>query len=317
MILITGGLGYLGVRVTENLSDSGEKIRVASSRSKVFSQDGLNYNQQGSSSEIVTINMSDIDSLIAACSEVDYIIHLAALDAQVSSDDPVSALNINGLGTLNLLQAAIKEGVKKIIYISTVHVYRSPLEGFISEETLPQPSHHYAITHKLAEDYIMQANHLQQITGVILRLSNAVGCPNSPEGNAWKLVINDLCKQVVETKKMVFYSSPSVQRDYLPMHDVCEAIRYSLFEKEFDGKLFNLSSGLSLSLGELSQIIASRSKVKLGFTPEIIFKNQKTKAESLENLEISNKKITKGNFSLNASLESEIDKILINCSDWF
>ena len=170
MILITGGLGYLGSRVRASLLDSGQKIRIASSRNKALISE-LNHNDLTDSlSEIVTINLSDSDSLISACNGIDSIVHLAALDAQASFEDPVSALKINGLGTFNLLQAAIKEGVKKIVYISTVHVYRSPLEGFINEETIPKPSHHYAISHKLAEDYIMQADHLDQITGVIYRL---------------------------------------------------------------------------------------------------------------------------------------------------
>ena len=116
---------------------------------------------------------------------------------------------------------------------------------------------------------------------------------------------------------MVLSSNPEVQRDFLPISDVCDAINYSLLNKEFDGKIFNLSSGISLSLRDLSQIITDRTKAKLGFTPEVIFQYNETENKPYAKLEIPNTKITNGNFKLDTRLSSEIDKILINSSEWF
>jgi UDP-glucose 4-epimerase len=76
----------------------------------------------------------------AACEGMDTIIHLAALNEHESLADPMGALLVNGAGTLKLLEAAIAEGVRRVIYFSTAHVYGSPLIGRITEATVPRLS---------------------------------------------------------------------------------------------------------------------------------------------------------------------------------
>jgi len=163
MVLISGGLGYLGGRIAKYLLDSGFQVRIGSSRSHPDVPSDL------LSCEIVICDLSDKRSLENACKNVSSIIHLASLNAQECDHDPEAALLINGLGTLNLLNAAKKMGVTKFVYFSTAHVYGSPLQGIIDENSTPRPIHDYAITHRLAEDYVLQANSNKDITGSILR----------------------------------------------------------------------------------------------------------------------------------------------------
>ena len=311
MILITGGLGYLGVRIAVSLLNLGHEVKLATSR----------YNPpipaELSSCECVRIDFNDIDLLEKACDGVDVIIHLAALDALTSKKDPETALYVNGLGTLKLLRIAERLPVKKFIYMSTVHVYGSPLQGIIDENYLPRPIHPYSITHRLAEDYTLEANARGHISGVVFRLSNAVGSPNSMIGEAWNLVVNDLCKQAVVKTNMQLTSSRHTSRDFLPISSVTGAIINSLNNKKCHGEIFNLSSGIALTLDELTKVISNRFKKLFETEPGIHFLDSDVYKTQNKDLVISNMKIKNIGVKIKSDLSDEIDKILINCNSWF
>lgn len=311
MILITGGLGYLGIRISEHLLALGYKIRLATSR------ENPNIPESVTSCECIKIDFNDRESLENACYGVDEIIHLAALDAFSSQENPELALFINGLGTLKLLNIAEALPIKKFIYMSTVHVYGSPLKGMIEETSLTKPLHPYSITHRLAEDYVTAAHNRNKLSAVIFRLSNVVGSPSSNSGNAWNLVVNDLCKQVIVDKKMQLHSSETLQRDFLPMSTVVRAVGHSLVNSNYSGEIFNLSSGSSLTLRELTELISKSTFKLLGFTPSVHFNTSNGKDQTNQKLLISNMKIKNTGFKVESNISNEIDKILLNCSSWF
>jgi UDP-glucose 4-epimerase len=310
MVLISGGLGYLGGRIAKYLLDSGFQVRIGSSRSHPDVPSDL------LSCEIVICDLSDKRSLENACKNVSSIIHLASLNAQECDHDPEAALLINGLGTLNLLNAAKKMGVTKFVYFSTAHVYGSPLQGIIDENSTPRPIHDYAITHRLAEDYVLQANSNKDITGSILRLTNSVGSPLNSKANCWMLVVNDLCKQTVLNQSMELHSDELVQRDFIPISTVCSTVVDVLTSDVLDGEIANISSSVVLTLRELTNLIADRSEVVLGFRPNINFKRL-PKGKPLESLFISNSKLKSSGCIIDTDLSYEIDQLLLNCNQWF
>jgi UDP-glucose 4-epimerase len=314
MILITGGLGLLGSRIADNLIHKGHQIRIASRR-----RNDIILPKELETSELVSIDLTDKESLDEICKNISVIIHLASTNASTSLDRPNYALEINGLGTFNLLEAAKKNNVNHFIYFSTAHVYSSPLTGFINEEILTLPKHHYAITHKLAEDYVFQATSNSKINATVFRLSNAVGSPILKDTNCWMLVVNDLVKQVVSNRKMVFRSHQYEQRDFFPISDVCEAINTDLIrQRSSKFELFNLGSSKSISLGELSEIISKCTQEVLGFTPDVSFPKE-TKNNNLESntLIYSNEKMLNNGFKIEGDLRQEISNLLLNANDWF
>ncbi len=313
MILVTGGLGYLGGRICEFLINSGKKVRIGTSRL------GVSIPEQLNECDIVKIDLLDPQSLDSACQGVTSIIHLAALNAKASSLDPKQALMINGMGTLNLLSSAISNKVEKFLYFSTIHVYGSQLHGEINEDTLTKPMHHYSITHKLAEDYVLEANETNSISGSVFRLSNVIGSPLNKEANCWMLVAQDLCKQVVMHKSMQLSSSPYVERDFIGItnifHIVSNCISNDDIFQEIRGGIFNITNGSPFSLGYLSELIMLQSKKVLGYAPEIKFN---TSSEVKEKpLIFSNQKAKNIGLKLESNLPREIDSLLLNCKKWF
>jgi UDP-glucose 4-epimerase len=292
-LLITGGSGYLGGRIIEYLTQKGYSVRV--SGRDIF---------------------SDRKSLELACNGIKTIIHLAAMNAQDCAKDPEKALLVNGLNSLKLINAAENMGVSKFLYFSTAHVYNSPLVGKLSEENLPCPTHPYSITHRLAEDYVMEASARGKLSGIIFRLTNAVGSPVKQNTNCWMLVVNDLCKQVVVNKKMKLRSAETVRRDFLPISTVINATNYALQDNMLAQGIYNLSSGRTMTLRELTSLIADRSENILGFRPDVEFESDVI-TESSEKLEISNGKLISSGFKEKTNILDEIDQLLLNCNSWF
>ncbi|MBT7557501.1 SDR family oxidoreductase [Candidatus Woesearchaeota archaeon] len=310
MILISGGLGYLGGRIAKYLLDSGFKVKIGSSR------DSPHIPVELSSCEVVLCDLFDIESLEIACKGVSAIIHLASLNAKECNDNPTTALLINGLGTLKLLDAAKSNNVAKFIYFSTAHVYGYPLAGEISENSATQPAYNYAITHKLAEDYVLKESLNGSIKGTIFRLTNGVGSPINKEANCWMLVVNDLCKQVVLNHKMKLHSHKLTQRDFVAITEVCSIVSHALVDDMLNNEIINISSGVSLTLEELTSIIADESSKLFDFRPEVDFR-QSLNFEHIEKLSISSKKLKNFGYCINSDLSNEIRNLLINCQNWF
>jgi len=300
VVLITGGAGYLGGRIADYLVSLGIKVRVGSRSDEL---------------ENMPMDFSDDLSLQRACKGIKTIIHLAAMNAGDCEKNPEKALLVNGLGTLKLLQAAEQEGVSKFIYFSTAHVYNSPLQGMLDEKTLPRPLHSYSITHRVAEDYVLEADRKGKLSGVVFRVTNAVGSPISYEANCWMLVVNDLCRQVVVDKCMRLRSDDSIQRDFIPISVICSVV-HSFLNSSVSGEVINLSSGQSMSLRMLTDLIIERTKLTLGYFPEVFFGKER-KNIPVDVLEISNDKLLRTVGGYNMDLSGEIDQLLLNCSKWF
>ncbi len=303
-ILITGGFGYLGGRMASYLVGQSYIIRLGTRKAQA-SPDWLPM------AEVAAMDILNPLSLTRAMQDVDTVIHLAAMNENESVADPAKAIEFNTLGTHLVLQAAINAGVKRFIYFSTAHIYCAPLVGHIDETFLPKPLHPYAITHHGAEDFV-RAAHLQgKIAGIIIRLSNGFGAPAHAGVNRWTLLVNDVCRQVVENKKIVLRSSGIQKRDFITLEDVNRAMDHLLqlpVTAYADG-LFNLGGETSISIWELVQRIARRSKEILGFDPEII-RPEPAAGETAQDLFFDISKFKKTGFVLRGDIDKEIDDTL-------
>ena len=309
MILITGGLGYLGGRIAENLLSQGRRVRLSSSNREAELPTGLNQ------AELVYMDVRDTDSIDNACSGVKTIIHLAALNAQQSSDSPELAGIINVEGTRALMTSAHSSDVEGILYFSTIHVYGAPLVGRYDELSALKATHPYAVTHGEAESLVLSDEFDSPKKRLVFRLSNAVGRPLHREANCWSLVVNDLCRQAVINKQVVVNSPPGVRRDYIAMSDVCAAVDFFLDESvQISGNTFNLSSGESVTLEEIATLIRNRAQEVLNINVELNFQNDSTINDQLE---ISADRLAQAGFSATTGLEQEIDGLLSACHDWF
>ena len=303
-ILITGGLGYIGSSLAKFLLESNMYNVYITTRKKNELPESLNK------CNVVKLDINEPDEQLEnKLKGIDYVIHLAALNEIDCVKNPELAVEVNITGTLKILNASIAVGVKKIIYFSTAHVYSSPLASHLSEEKCTLPTHPYAITHRAAEDFILSANKQKKIEGIIIRLSNALGAPIHKSIDRWTLLVNDLCKQIAETKKIVLRSSGVQVRNFITLNDVCRGV-YHLLEinkYDFEHPIYNLGGPNTLSVNQVSDIIALICEKNYGYKPIIIKADIK---ENIVDLFYDSSKIANTGFIWENKIEFEIEETL-------
>jgi len=309
-ILIVGGLGYVGGRVAQALVDQpGLQLRL-----------GLRHPPTSpppwfSRVERVPLDVLK-DSLEAACRGVQEVINLAAMNEIDSAADPEKALMVNSVGTLRLLQAAQAAGVDRFIYFSTAHVYGAPLAGTITEKSLARPVHPYAITHRVAEDFVLAARDRGLVGGLVLRLSNGIGAPAHAGVDRWTLVVNDLCRQAVLTEKLTLHTSGLQWRDFITLADVGRAVLHfqQIGDSAWGDGLFNLGAGHSFRILDMAQQIAHRCQQVLGFMPPLQ-RPEQADSEDCPPLDYRIDKLKATGFQPRNDFAAEIDATLRFCRD--
>lgn len=261
-ILITGGFGFIGGRLGQYLQQNGHQV-ILGSRKASCPPEWLPH------AEVAQIDWSDSRALKQICSRVDVVIQAAGMNAQDCASDPVAALEFNGLVTARLVAAASRVGVKQFIYFSSAHVYASPLVGTITEATCPRNLHPYATSHLAGEHSVLSANQRGQIEGIVLRLSNAFGAPVHKDVNCWMLLVNDLCKQAVQTRKLVLQTTGLQQRDFIGITEVCRVTEHLAVGNgaSMQPSILNVGFGVSQSVLAMAQSIQQRCAQVLGFEP--------------------------------------------------
>src|SRR3989338_1169440 len=173
--LVTGGAGFIGLHVVHKLVEKGIKVRIYD-LCQPYDQKGVEY---------FHASLLDMDKLRMAMKGVDAVFHLAAVANVLDVfQEPHYSENINVRGTINILEAARKTGVKRVIYGSTIWVYSDTksTSGIVDEDSLlAAPSHLYTAT-KLAGEYYCKA--YQKLYGIdytILRYGIPYG-PGARDG---------------------------------------------------------------------------------------------------------------------------------------
>jgi UDP-glucose 4-epimerase len=259
-ILITGGLGYLGGRLAQYLTQQGHDLVLSTRHPQATPW--LPH------AVIKTVDWSSIDSLAAICDGVDVVIHTAGLNAQTCKENPDYAYEFNVLATQRLLAGAEQaKSVQRLLYFSTAHVYGNNLIGQVTESTKTAAAHPYAITKLAAEEYLLEHN--KQVETIVIRLSNAYGWPVQIDTDCWTLLVNDLARQAVAYKAMTLQTSGLQFRDFIPLQDVNLAVEHLLLldEQALGARLFNLGGEWTSTVFDMARLIQDRCKLVLGYEP--------------------------------------------------
>ena len=311
-VLITGGLGYLGGRVAQFLaSQVGYELFLGSrkqARPPLWLPQAQAVQTQWDSSQ----------SLEQICAGVDAVVHLAGMNARDCINDPVAALEFNVVVAARLLQAAIRQGVKRFIYLSTAHVYGSPLTGVITEETCPVSLHPYATSHRAGEDVVRAAQQRGEIEGIVIRLSNAYGAPAHKDADCWMLLMNDLCRQAVTSQEMVLRSTGLQRRDFVPLADVCRAVDHllKLPAPNLGRELFNVGGNWTPTVWEIACLIQQRCEATLGFMPRLA-RSMPQVGETSSELDYRLDALARTGFQPSADRVEEIDRLVDFCKKSF
>ena len=311
-VLLTGGFGTLGGRISANLSKSPEiNLRLASRQKR-------QPPSWAPKAEVCVVDFENQNSIKKMLHEVTHVVHLAALNDYECRAEPEKAQLVNVEYTRRVVEQAGQIKKLRFIYLSTIQVYGNSLTGVITETSPTDPQDAYSQTHLDAERIVEHAHNTQQLEGIRLRSANGFGAPMSPDAKIWQIIANDLCRQAVETKKLTLKSHGLQSRNFVPFTDVCSAVYHSLGmspQQTGDG-LFNLGGRKTLQIIQMAELVATRCGAVLGFTPKIEKPNE-TPDSVPPAFEYSSDKLLATGFVLNCDLEKEIDSLLQSCKNWF
>lgn len=308
-VLVTGASGYVGGRTIQTCAGDASLAVTAASRRARQVPPGV---------KPAVVDWSNASSLAALCRGHDAVIHLAAMNEAACEAEPEAALSCNGLATLRLLRAATAAGVRRFIYLSTIKVFGADPAGIFDETSAPRPHNHYAITHRVAENYVLAAHADRSLEGVVLRLGNAVGAPVEVRADAWTLIANDLCRQAAATGAVALRSDGLAWRNFIAMTDVVRGLRHVLAmpTTALDGGLFNLGATCSIRIWDLASLVARRAEALFG-KPVPTHRREPAAAAAPLPLDWRIAKLTATGWVPGTSLDDEIDATLKLCRQSF
>ena len=215
--VVTGGCGFIGSNLVERLVKLGHRVLVLDDLS-AGSDTRLNP-----AAELIVGSVNDMNTVLAATSSADWIFHLAALPRiQRSIDDPIGTHQVNVTGTLNVLCAAQRNDVARVINSSSSSVYGDQPTHLMREEMMPNPKSPYALQKLMGEQYAEVFARLHRLPVVSLRYFNVYG-PGQPSDGAYALVIPRFLQLKAEGQPMSVYGDGTQTRSYTHVDDVVEA----------------------------------------------------------------------------------------------
>ena len=314
-VLVTGACGYLGARLSKHLAINGYSITAFDTF------DPSIYSQWTSLMDEVIVGDISAEKVISdlADKQFDVVIHLISLDHHRSEDDPNFVSSINVMPTWNLLDKLTKNGLRKFINFSTIHVYGHLPKETITEDQILRPLNAYGLTHLLSENICNYYNNKTETECINVRLANSYGSPVFKESNCWWLVINDLCRTAYEKNKIKLLSDGSPQRDFIHGDDVLRAIDILInYNSKNGNNIFHIASGQTLTILELAHLVKDvyfkkyKKEIDIYF-PDNSVSEYPDKFKELEKYMIDNRRIKNLGFQQKTNLESGINEILDYC----
>ena len=251
--LVTGGAGFIGSHIVEQLISLGHEVVVVDNE---YSDNENFYWRKDTYN--VNIDITD-KALKNAFTNVDYVFHLAA-EARIgpSIENPVNAVNINTLGTCNVLQCAREAGVKKVMYSSTSSGYglnTSPNIETQSDDCLNP----YSVSKVAGEKICKMYTDLYGLKTVIFRYFNVFG-ERAPKKGQYAPVIGIFLRQLAAGEKLTIVGDGEQRRDFVYVKDVANAnIMAALSNADDDayGQVYNVGSGKNYSVNDIASFISN------------------------------------------------------------
>lgn len=248
-ILITGGAGFIGANLLRRLQGTQAKLVVIDNLST-----GRESYLQGIEHQFFQRDIRQLDSIVACFSHVDAVVHLAAYGNVVDSvQDPIANFQVNAQGTLNVLEAARRCEVRKIVFASTGGALMGKTTPPVDEKSVPQPISPYGASKLAGEGYCSAYSESYGIEVACCRFANVYG----KYGAHKKGVITRYITDIAAGRPITIYGDGSSVRDYIFVEDLCSGILLAL-NAEIDGfDIFHLATGRGTSIAELADILYS------------------------------------------------------------
>lgn len=246
-VLVTGGSGFLGSHVVDALVEAGYDVLVFDIR-------------PSSNGYFVKGDLTSLDDTLQATQGIDYVCHLGAVgDVYLAGEKPALATAVNVLGTANLMEACLRNGVKKVVYASTWEVYGEAHYQPVDEDHPCAPDHPYSITKLAGEQLALAYDHLRGLPVLSLRLGTAYGTRMRPNA-VFSIFINRALKK----EPLIIKGSGKQSRQFTHTSDIARAF-LSALNHSLHGEKLNIVAKESTSIKRLAELITQRLPTTISY----------------------------------------------------
>lgn len=250
--LVTGGAGFIGSHIAEELASRGARVRVIDN---FLTGKRENIESFLNRIEFIEGDIRDIETCRTAAEGVKCVLHQAALPSVPRSiEDPLLTNAINIQGTLNLLLASRDSGVEKFVFASSSSIYGNNPQLPKKEEMIPEPLSPYALTKQVGELYCQVFSQLYNFDTVCLRYFNVFG-PRQDPFSQYAAVIPNFIVKMLRDERPVIYGDGEQSRDFTYVANVVEANLLAAEAQGVSGKVLNIACGERTTVNALAEKI--------------------------------------------------------------
>ena len=249
-VLITGGAGFIGSHVADAFLAAGHEVGVVDDLS-TGARENLDPRVRFWQ---VDIRGADLPAILADFRPEVISHHAAQMSVSVSARDPRLDADINILGTLNLLEAAVRIGVGRVIFASTGGaIYGDHVAVPTDESAAPRPVSPYGVAKLAVERYLHAYRAMHGLRAIVLRYSNVYGPRQSPHGEAGVVAI--FSRGILEGRELTVHGDGGQTRDYVYVEDVVRANMLATTQAlGQELPILNIGTGTETSVNELTSL---------------------------------------------------------------
>ena len=255
--IITGGAGFIGSNLTDHLVRIGHKVIILDNF--VSGKKNNLAHHKKKDVKIVKLDISKSKNLYRYFKGVDYIFHLAGLAEIIPSiKNPKQYFDNNVIGSLNVVEAAKKAKIKKLIYAASSSCYGTPKSFPTSEKDKIDLKHPYAVTKFMGEELIMKYASIFNMPNISFRFFNVYG-PRLNTSGQYSAVIGNFLSQTRKKKPLTIVGNGKQTRDFIHVDDLANAFIKVIKSKSVN-KIYNLGSGKRTSINTIAKIFGGKKK---------------------------------------------------------
>lgn len=252
--LVTGGCGFIGSHMVDTLLTDGHTVKVIDNLSSGNIKN-LDHQKGNPNLEVHISDISNFDEIQIHFKDIDWVFHLAALaDIVPSIEQPLKYHNSNVNGTINVLEAARKHDIKRVIYAASSSCYGIPDKYPTDENSEIRCQYPYAVTKYLGETYCLYWEQIYKMNITSLRFFNVYG-PRSRTAGTYGAVFGVFLAQKINKKPYTVVGDGLQTRDFTFVTDVANACLTAAKNNNCSGEIMNVGSSNTYSINNLVKLL--------------------------------------------------------------
>ena len=251
--LVTGGAGFIGSHLCEQLLSLGYAVSVIDNLS-YGNYSNISHLEKNKNFKFYNEDITKYESIYKIFSHHDWVFHLAGIaDIVPSIENPIKYFETNVKGTLNILECSKLSGIKRLIYAASSSCYGLPDNFPTNEKSTAKPQYPYALTKYIGEEIVMHWSQIYNVPSISLRLFNVYG-PRSRTNGAYGAVFGVFLAQKYNNKPFTIVGDGNQTRDFTYVTDVASAFVLAA-KSNISSEVINVGSGNHYSINKLVSLL--------------------------------------------------------------